>query len=395
MENFRVYAKIIGYVLPAESEEVALYGCVIKKMYEKEQKERGFKPIEIDVGDPGDPTYFRSYITSKIFSDQLFIKTDYVIYCDIRVHDENAALGAATKSFNKVVGSMALTASHRFNIQHHRTDYKGYEYQLCRIYKLDEVGNEKTTDNLSIMGRGWSMINLPETTDFYGTLDQKLLERLIRNDNEIFNKSFYYLLKAEQDFNRRIPPEMLTINLFKCIELIINSFKGRKFRNKLKNASEILSLSPEDIRNINVLKLARDNGDVAHPRTGRRSDFYPHQFPIPENIDYPNFWYSGLTAKVLLQYFLYIDSEFEVRIDREEWTEKDILYSVNFGSYYLIHPTIRERKKLIPYIKSKLASAIRVPYSEIRLRRYAGDKIVFFVLDHLRFELNDESFVHR
>jgi hypothetical protein len=390
MSKFRIYAKLIGYVLPAKEGGLPLYGCVIKQMNEAEQVKRGFKPIEIDIGDPGDTNYYRSYLTSKIYSDDLYIKTDYVIYCDVEAHDEGGALGAATKLFNKVAGSLALATSDWFNTKHNRSDYKNYEYQISRIYKLNEMGHEEPSDKLPIMGRGWSMINLPASTDFDGTLNKRLINRLLACDEEIFRKSSYYLLRAEQDFNRRVAPEMLTINLFKCVELIVNSFRGRKFKDRLAMTAKTLGLTAADIKSINELKQARDNGDVAHPRTGRRADYYPPQFPIPENVDYPNFWYSGLVGKVLLRYFLYVSSAYEIRIERDDWRDKDSLHSVNFGSYYTINPSIRGRKKLVPYLKRKLATSLKVPYSSVRLRKYSGDKVIFEVLNHLNYDLDDD-----
>ena len=80
--KYRVYAKIIGYVLSAK-DEICLYDCVIKKMPFKEQKRRKFVAIEADIKDPGNPRYHKSYITQKVFTDPRFIKTHYVIYCDV------------------------------------------------------------------------------------------------------------------------------------------------------------------------------------------------------------------------------------------------------------------------------------------------------------------------
>lgn len=386
-EKYRVYAKIIGYVLSAK-DEVHLYDCVIKKMPIKEQERRKFKAIEADIiRNPGDPRYHKSYITCKIFTDPRFIKTQYVIYCDLEVHDENAALGAAVRLFDRVCGSLALTTSSWFNNKHSRNDYKNYEYQLCRVYKLSEDGSETPINNLRINGGAWSMICNPGNTNFED-LDFNMLARMLYCRDEIFNKSFKYLLQAEKDYYIHVPPQMLTINLFKCIELIVCSFAGKKFPGKLRKAAAELSLTQDDIEQIKKLKEARDNGDVAHPRKGSRSDFYPPQFPVPEDVDFPNFWYSGLTSKVLLRYFLYVDSLITVKIARDENNHPDEIISVNYGKYYEIYPTTQGRKKVVLLLKKKLSKYFSVPYANIRLRKYNLSELIFQIKDHLKFNLN-------
>jgi len=390
MQNkYRVYAKIIGYILPGRN-EVHLHGCVIKKMSLREQKRRKFKAIEAEIKDPGDPRYHKSYITRKSYSDPRFIKTRYVIYYDVGVGDENQALGCASKLFDRVCGSLALTVSSWFNKKHNRTDYKTYEYQLCRVYKLDDSDKESPVNNLQINGGGWSMICYPGVTNFK-ELDFNLLARILASRNEIFNKAFKYLLQAEQDLYRHVPPQMLTINLFKCIELIVYTFSGRRFNNKLKKAAIELNLTADDLGKIKKLKEARDKGDVAHPSRGSRSDFYPPQFPIPEDVDFPNFWYSGLASKVLLNYFLYVDSLIKIKLSTDPHDEIDEVVSVNYGyrgAHYEIRPSVRGRNKITNFAKRKLSEYFGVPYSRIRLRKYSYPDIVYQIKGHLDFDLN-------
>ncbi len=385
-DKYRVYAKIIGYVLSAK-DEVRLYDCVIKKMSLREQKQRKFKAIESGIRDPGDPRYHKSYITRKVFTDPRFIKTQYIIYCDVEIDDENAALGVAVRLFDRVCGSLALAASSWFNNKHNRNDYKNYEYQLCRVYKLGEDGSETPINNLRISGGGWSMICNPCNTNFKD-LDLNMLARILCCRDEVFNKSFKYLLQAEKDFYLHVPPQMLTINLFKCIELIVFSFEGKRFAGKLRKATIELGLTPDDIEQIKKLKEARDNGDVAHPRKGSRSDFYPSQFPVPEDVDFPNFWYSGLTSKVLLRYFMYVDSLITMKIAIDENDHPDEIISVNYGKYYEIAPTVRGRKKIVLLLKKKLSEYFEVPYANILLKKYNYPEIIFKIKDHLKFKLD-------
>lgn len=386
--KYRVYAKIIGYILPG-SDEVHLYGCVIKRMSLKEQKSRKFRVIEADIKDPGDPKYYKSYITKKSYSDPRFIKTQYVIYCDAEVSDENQALGVAVKLFDKVCSSLALTASSYFNRKHNRKDYHSYEYQLCRVYKLDEQGKESPVNDLRINGGGWSMICAPRVTDFK-ELDFTLLARLLSNQDDVFNKASKYLLQAEQDLHRNVPPQMLTINLFKCIELIVYTFKGKRFNDKLKQAALELNLSEEDIKDIKKLKEARDNGDVAHPKSRSRTDFYPPQFPIPQDVDFPNFWYSGLTSKVLFNYFLYIDSLVTVKISSNEYDDVDEMFLVTHWrrQYFEIRPSVKGRRKIAPLVKRMLAEYLEVPYSKMKLRKYSQQELIFQIENHLELDFN-------
>jgi len=387
--KYRVYAKVIGYVLPG-NDEVHLSGCIIRKMTLKEQRERKFKVIEADIMDPGDPRFHKSYITRKPYSDSRFIKTRYIIYCDVEVSGENQALGYAVKLFDRVCGSLALAASSWFNKKHNRTDYQAYEYQLCRVYRLDEENKEIPINNLRINGGGWSMISYPGVIDFT-ELDFNLLARMLASSDDIFNKSFKYLLQAEQDLYRSVPPQMLTINLFKCIELIIKDFEGKNFGLKLKKASLELNLTSEDMANIKKLQKARNYGDVAHPRSSSRTDFYPPQFPVPHDVDFPNFWYSGLTAKVLLNYFLYIDSLIKIKLSSDKHDDVDEIISVSHGnrlSYYEIRPSVKSRRKIIPLVKKKLSEYFEVPCSQIKLRKYNHPDLIYQINDHLRFNLN-------
>ncbi len=385
-DKYRVYAKIIGDVLSAK-DEIHLYDCVIKKMSLKEQKRRKFKAIEANIKDPGDPRYHKSYITRKVFSDPRFIKTQYVIYCDLEIYDENAALGIAVKLFDRVCGSLALVASSWFNNKHKRNDYKNYEYQLCRVYKLKPNGIETPVNNLRINGGGWSMICNPNTTNF-NELDSKMLSRMLSCRDEVFNKSFKYLLQAEKDFYLHARPQMLTINLFKCIELIVYSFNGKRFNDKLRKAAIELNLAVDDIEKIKKLKKARDSGDVAHPRRGSRSDFYPPQFPVPEDVDFPNFWYSGLVAKVLLKYFLYIDSLITIKLSSDPHDIANEIISVNYGAYYEIRPSVRGKRKITHLVKKKLSEYFRIPYFRIKVRKYNYPEIIYQIKGHLDFDLN-------
>lgn len=383
--TFRVYAKIIGHVLPG-NENVRLYGCVLRKMSMREQERRHFKAIEVGIKDPGDPRFHKSYITRKIFNDPRYIKTQYVIYCDVKVYDENAALGMAVRLFDNVSGSLALVASSWFNKKHNRNDYHGYEYQLCKVYKLDTDGKEISIGEPQINGGGWSMICYPGVKDFK-VLDSRMLTRILKCDDEIFKKAFKYLLQAEQDYYKHVPPEMLTINLFKCIELIINSFEGRKFKNKLKHTAKELKLNNEDIEKIKTLKKARDDGDVAHPKKGSPSAFYPPQFPVPGDVDFPNFWYSGLTSKILVNYFLYIDSLVFVNTAADFQDDIDVISSVNLGKYYVIKPSVRGRRKRVLLIKKKISEYFNIPYAKIVLKKFNSPDIIFQVKDHLKFDL--------
>ena len=392
-EKYRIYAKIIGYVLPG-SDELHLHGCVIKRMTLKEQRKRKFKVIEAGIMDPGDPKFHKSYITRRVYSDPRFIKTRYVIYCDVEVFDENQALGHAVKLFDKVCGSLALTASSWFNNKHNRTDYKTYEYQLCRVYKLDEKGKEAPINTLRINGGGWSMICYPGVTDFK-LLDLNLLARMLASRDDIFSKSFKYLLQAEQDLYRNVPPQMLTINLFKCIELIIETFDGKSFNNKLKKASVELGLTDDDQKNIKKLRHARNYGDIAHPRTGSPTEYYPPQFPVPEDVIFPNFWYSGLTAKVLINYFLYVDSLVIVRLVSDTDYAQDEFTSVNYGSYYEIRPSVRGKHKVTNLIKRQLSKYFKIPYSKIRVRRRKGSEIVLQIRNHLDFDLDPSKHIKK
>lgn len=385
MNKYRVYAKIIGYSLP-KNENLVLFNCTIRKMSLNEQKIRKFKPIELDFRDIGDNKFHKSFITKKVFSDPRFIKTNYVIYCDVNIHDENGALGLATRLFDRVSGSLALTTSSFFNKKNNRTDYLNYEYQLCKVYELEADGKEKLIDNPRINGGGWGMINQPGHKNFQ-ELDLNLLGRMLNCRDEIFNKAFKYLLKAEKEYHLHVPPQMLTINLFKSIEIIIESFKGKNFNNKLKKSKDILGLNTEDTKKIKELRYIRNYGDVAHPRSGSRTISYPPQFPVPEDVDYLTFWYSGLAGKVLLGYFLYIDSILNIKITTDKYDPIDEIVSVNYGEFYEFNSSINDKKKLPFILKKKLSEYFNIPCKNIRLYKKDSDSYTFKILNHLKYDL--------
>lgn len=352
-----------------------------------EQRKRRFKPLQVLARDPGDPKYHTTYITSGLYIDSRLIKTKYVIYCDVEAHDENSALGQAIKLFDLVCGTLALAESAAFNEQHKRSDYHGCEYQISKIYGLQESGEEVPPDDFSVQGGGWSMLNYPRIKGFE-TLNKRLVNRMLVSKDDVFRKAFQYLLQAEQGYHKHVPPEMLTINLFKCIELIVVSFDGKSFNKKLLKAAKALSLSSDDCSKIKTLKRARDNGDVAHPRSGSKTQYYPPQFPVPTNVDYPNFWYSGLTARVLINYFSYTDSLLVVKTTSDFVDEIDVVCCVNFGSYYVIKLSVKGRRLRVTLCKRLLSNYFGVPYRNFILNRYSEDEMIFMIKGHLDFDIS-------
>lgn len=163
MENhyrkIRVYAKIVGYVLPEI--EATIDHCVIRKMPFKEQKSRKFLPLRNIIKEDFKNPWYKSYITYPSNSDFREIKSHYIIYTDIEEYtgesaqakdsggyygEINSALGIAIRRFDKVIGALSLSSCDLLFNKHKRYLATKYDYQICKIYELagkKEIETEK------------------------------------------------------------------------------------------------------------------------------------------------------------------------------------------------------------------------------------------------------------
>lgn len=384
---YRIYAKILGSVLPEIKTQVD--ECFILPMSISEQKRRKFSPVKASVSNHDD-NYYSSYITHERTLDPRIIKTGYAIYTDVNKHPIETALGTAIQRFEKVTGTLAMSASIHYAKKHNvKSRYQHYEYQISKIYKI--IDGKETDINESIFGGGMtSLIKLPSETNL-DVLDQRLIARMLKSKDDVFWKSLSYLQSGEKGFHNNTPSEKMTLDFMKSIELIINLFSGKSFPKRLKNAAKELNIDNDDCESIKKLWSLRSNGDVAHAKRGSRVNSLPAQYPTPSNVDGPYIDSSALAVRVLTNYFLFRDSILSIKISTEKHYDADELIDVNNGTAYVIRPTNRTRKFLTRFLKKKISIHFNVPQKNITLYGYQQPYVHFKIANHLNFDLHKNS----
>lgn len=385
MNRYRIYAKILGPILPKDKTQ---YGeCFIERMSIAEQKRRKFKPIQPSNSPvPPDGKFYKSYITHHKEIDPRVIKTEYVMHTEITGRDVNYALGVAIPRFEKVTGALAIAASvHYGNKYNRKARYTNYEYQICRIYEIVD-NNEVETKQGIFAGGMISLINLPSDNN-KSLLDEKLLDRMLKSKDDIFLKALGYLQEGEKGFHNNASLEKITLDFAKSIELILGLFKGT-FSKKLKSLAKEFGIDKEDCDEIKKLWKLRGGGDVAHAKRGSKIRFYPPQYPIPSNVDMVYIESSSLAARVLTKYFLFRDSVLSIKLSDDSMDDLDELYDVDNGSLYTIRTLEKNRKRLTLILKAKISIAFGMPVKNIKLYGYQLPYVHFRIKDHLKFNLS-------
>jgi hypothetical protein len=390
MNKYRIYAKIIGPTLP--NTQIAYEECFIAPMTVEEQEKRKFKPIEANSPKPTDEDFYKAYVTHHRVADPRIIKTGHIIWTDVETHDVGSALGHAIKRFEKITGTLAITSLIQYEQKHNRKfHYTNYEYQISRIYKLED--DKESDAEVPVFAGGMvSHINLPSQVDM-SVLDEKLVERMLKSRDDIFWKSLSYLQSGEKGFHNNTPTEKMTLDFMKSMEIIVDLWKSKKrkentFDKKLNRTSKELGLDKDDCVQIKKLWKLRSDGDVAHARQGSKVDFYPAQYPVPSNIDGPYIDSSAVAVRVLTKYFLFRDSILSIKISNESHDELDELIDVNQGTAFTIRPSDKNKKTLAPFLKRKIKTHFGVPIKNIRLYGYQPPYIHFRISDHLKFDLH-------
>lgn len=383
MGIYRIYAKIIGPILP--DNQTTYEDCIISSMDIAEQEKRKFKPIEANSPEPTEQDFYKSYVTHRRDADPRIIKTNHIIRTDIETHHVSSALGHAIKRFEKVTGTLGISALIQFEQKHSRKfNYTNYEYQIVRIYKI-ENDEESEAEVPVFAGGSVSHINLPSETDM-SVLDEKLMERMLKSRDDIFWKSFDYLQSGQKGFRNNTAPEKMTLDFMKSIELVVRLWNGKKFSTQLKNAAKELGIDKEDTDKIMELWRLRSGGDVAHAKRGSKTDFYPAQYPIPSNVDYID---SGaLAVRVLTKYFLFRDSILSIYISDKDHYDIDELIDVNQGTAFAIKPSKKSKKFLTPFLKKKISVYFGIPLKNIRLYAYQEPNVHFRITNHLKFDIH-------
>jgi len=392
-KKYRIYAKIVGYILPDNETEID--HCIIKKMSLSEQRKRKFFPLRNERKENFNDPWYKSYITYPSNADFRELKTKYVICTDIEKYrgerdkpkdtggfsgDVNSALGIAVRRFDRVVNSLCLCASDLIVKKVNRYLDTKYDYQICRIYELKEE-RENNTEK-PFMGGWGGMINFPAKNFNFTDIDVVLMSRMLKSKNIIFIKSLRYLFKGVRGMHNNVPAEKIFIDYVKSIEIIVNQFKGKSFNKKLLNVSKILDIPKESIKEIKDIWKSRSRGDFAHANTSLTSLNLPPQFPEPSDSEFRYFNLFGICSMLVLKYFKYIENEFEVFIndDHLKFTSEDNynqLIDVNIGEYFCFYTKISNKRILTPLLKKEIANHFKCKIKEIKLKSFKDNKVVF------------------
>lgn len=373
MESYRVYAKLLGPLLPKDA--MKYDDCVVRPMSLLEQKKRKFKPLE-EVLSKWD---HKTYITHKRLSDPRIIKTKHVIYTDVNSHEPNYAREIAIERFEKITGALSISSAiYHSDKYNKKIDYQNYEYQIVKIYSL--VNGVESTDEITLLlSNSASFLDIPSENDLT-VLNERFLSRMLSSEDDVFWKSLEHLQSGQKGFRNNIPPEMMTLEFMKSIELIIRVLHPKSvFKKALKSVAKTLKVDDEDVALILKLWKLRNEGDVAHAKRGPKK-FGPY-------ID------SGsLAVRFLVKYFLFLDSLISIKISKEHEDALDELIEVRRGNskfaIFSIRPRNKNRKKLTPFLKRKISFHFEIPIKDIELYGYQLPYIYFRVVDYLRYDLS-------
>ncbi len=246
--NYRIYALVIGEVIQPGN----LFGCEIRKMTFEEQESRSFSPIQSSFSEIDDPEFYPTYATSLPYIDPVFIKSEYVIICDIKERDEKAALGGAIGRIDRICRFLTFAYSEDFKNKFNRDrNLEPYLYQVNKIYSLDQNGNESEIDFKLESGH----IYLPKRPEFNEWRHQNtpnFLEEIFNFHDNVLERATKYLYRSSIGSFIKDSPEKIALDHIKSIEIIINSLSNeRDFGKRLKEAATKINLTSEEQATIN------------------------------------------------------------------------------------------------------------------------------------------------
>lgn len=385
MKTYRVYAKLLGFVLP--SVEAVVGGCHISQMSLEEQEKRGFHAYEGRLVIEDSLSSFSTFprgIDSRVF------KTNYVIYTDIKYNTgPNAAVGIANDEFELTIGSLTLAGTVWSQNKYGRLlPSVTYDYQICRIYEIVD-GQEKPIEMQHPSSGVW-MCDYPQSNGFQ-EIDQNILGFVTQTKHPLFLKALRYVMNSERGINFQYPAEKIFLDYFKSIEIIVQ-YVGllkknipRAFRKRLLRTAKKLAIKEEDVRLIKKYYALRNNGDFAHATVDGRSIHFMPQFPRPSDSEIFNYDELRMLArKILLQFMQFIYKTYRVRInppDKLPNTKFALMIGWRDGDYYtsnyIFQTNLRDKRKITPLAKKYLSQSLRINTQNLYLLEKKQGDLVF------------------
>jgi len=378
MKEYKVYAKILGYVLPDENLEIG--DCKIEKMSYREQRERNFQHLK------GRKLreFNMNYMTFPRGADFRILRSNFVVSTLLESSSPNGAIGLAEMRFDKLIGVLMLYM-HNWWLNKHperKIRFSNYDYQICKLYEIVDTKEIEIKD-LRPISASASMCHYPafkELTDDF----RKIIEYYINCQDEIFEKSLKYFTNGIKGLYSQLPEEKVFLDLFKSIELIINNFQRKrtnKLRTKLNYAAKRLNLNKIDRDKISLFWDTRSRGDIAHAR--KRKNYLPPQYPIPSDcelfINYSDL--IDLSQKVIINYFNYIKGRYEILINPSEYKDLGLENGLtqvltSWDSNFVFTTKERNKRRITPLIKKEMAKKYKINVHEIRVLESRKDKLI-------------------
>lgn len=398
--KYRVYATILGYVLPKKRTDVTYkpgafqreIKTTIKKMTFAEQKKRHFEPIKLSKPNT---THYKRYLTNDFGTDRKILRSDFIIYTDIEVWDSNAAIGAAIQIFDKIVGALALNASILFLNKYKRhLLHQKYDYQVVRVYELEDKKEKEPKEKLGVTG--WvAMPNWPQGNVDFGEINKELLQATLESRNEVFKKALHYSTEGNKSFDSNEPVQVAFLNWIKAIEIIVNEFKGNTFKKRLSTASNKLGLEQSTIDQIKKAWNVRSNGDFAHARKSS-GNYLPPQYPVPKDQDFIPYDMNTIATTIIVRYFELVDGIIEVRVHKDHPYEKcdrlNELIAVNMAEYFEFHTHTLGKAHIIRKIKKSVAEHFNIRIGKIKIVNRKNTGLTTLRNDYYYFKVINQQY---
>jgi len=382
MRKYKVYAKILGYVLPDEVIEIK--GCKIERMPYKEQKERGFKPIEGRAFKP----QRMSYLSFPRGADFRIMQSEYVVSTILDHGSPNEAVGLAEGRFNKLIGALMLymdywTSNH---CPGSKIRLYEYDYQICKMYEIVD-GKEIEIKELRPTSSGAFMCKYPAHMNFADDFE-KIIEYLDCKD-KVFINSLEYFVDGIRGIISSLPEEKILLDLFKAIESIIRELKIKRksFKTRIKIGLKKIGLDDEEIKNIIEFYKIRSDGNLAHSSIKKFG--FPHQYPKPHDAGYylyDIYQLKTLSHKALINYFNYIKDRYEVSINHPKYKDSgrenklvQIIENFSIDSWnhkFIFNTKEKNKRKRTPLIKREFAKVFDVSLNQIKVLESKSDGLV-------------------
>lgn len=319
MKKYRTYTLIYGQILP----QYDFGSCRIKKMSLKEQRERGFAPIQSEFSEISE---HKTYITALPYVDPMKIVSEYVLICEVEEVDSRSALGATIRIADKIASYFTITNTFDFSKKHGRTAGEPYLYQVNKIYELsgDEGKWVENETDLNLKSGFTFLPDRPDSETWRSDQTENFLIEISNFENRTLEKAIKYLYSAlTGNFHLRNRAK-ITLDLFKVIEVILDDLvpydrkKGHTTMEKrLPVLADKIDLEDEEVSRILDLWEIRNEADVAHATNVDYSSHYPNQFPVPDGpIIGASIGSGSLAKKVLFNFYEHVRRQYSISIEK-------------------------------------------------------------------------------